>query len=530
MAGSEHERSAQGAGAASRALEAPVPAGLAPAFAWLARHEIPILLALVAFAALVRALRWQVTAVMFNDGPDFLRLALALGRLDFATALAHPFHPLYPLATALVDTLVGRPETAAVVVSVGAGSLAVAALHAMVRSALSPAHGLIAAGLLATQPQAIEYTGDIQSEGLYLFLFLSTAALALSALRRGSAPRAGAAGAVAGLAYLTRPEGLGLVGVAGAVAGLQVLRGQRSWRKGVGLGLALAAGFLLVASPYLGWLRVHEGHWMLSQKKSVSTLVGIDAPGDRSPAASTPPPRPAPAKPAPEPFRFAETLAEVADAHIRALHYGPLLLLALALFLGRAGRARAPYGSFVAIAVSGYFLLLLALAWNVGYVSARHAFVPATLLLGHAAGGALATSARVYQRLSLPSAWLPAALLLLLVAGVGLGKALRPDRVESLAERRAAEWLRVQEIHVRGVAARKQRVAWYAQAPFVDIPPRAHARGLRELGASHLILADDDRHHYPWLEKELRSPALSKLHRAEAAGHAAVVYALPPPP
>lgn len=552
------------AAAASTGPEAGGAATLGPLRAWLVRHETALVWALVAVAAAVRVARWHVTAVMFNDGPVFLSLAEALGRLDLRTALGHPFHPLYPALVALVNLAVGDLETAAVAVSVVSGSLSVAVLHRLVRSGLSPAHGVVAAALLAVHPIAIEYTGDVQSEGLYLFFFLATAAAAVSALRRDAPGRAVGAGALAGAAYLTRPEGLGLVAVAAFVALLGVLRRRRTPGRAVALGLALALGVTVVASPYLVWLRVVEGSWAVTQKKNVSALVGLErAPVDGPPsglpgpelpeqeptAASSGPSAPAasptdaaPARePAPEPeaapeapetswsARALRSLLDVGQTHVRAVHYGTLILLVLALAFGIAGRTVPPYAAFVTCAVAFHAVLLLGLAQGAGYVSGRHALPPMTLLLGHAAGGLLAAASAVRAvRPRVPAA-VAAALLMLAFTGMGLGKALRPDRVDELAERRAAEWLRAHRVPVQAVAARKQRVAWYAQAPFVEIPLAAYPEGLRELGVSHLILADDDRVHYPRLQESLHAPSVEVLHRIQAGGRTASIYVLEPP-
>jgi hypothetical protein len=515
--------------------------------AWLARHEGRLVAALVLLAAVVRVVRWNVTAVMFNDGPVFLSLADAFARLDLATALGHPFHPLYPAVVALVDLAVGRLETAAVMVSVVAGSLAVAVLHRLVRAGLSPAHGVVAAGLLAVHPTAVEFTGDVQSEGVYLLFFLATATASVSALRRGSVPRAFLAGVLAGTAYLARPEGLGLAAVAACVALLEALLGRRSWRHTLALCTALALGAFLVASPYMAWLRMADGSWTVTQKKSVSALVGLeDAPIDGPPSGLPGPDLAAPAAPgtAPHPLPpeeaapdpgdssgpgFVASLLDVGQTHVRALQYGLVVLLVLALAFGIAGRTRRPYGLFVGLAVGFHVALLIGLALGAGYVSSRHALPPMTLLFGHAAGGLLATGQAVQALRPRVPASMAAALLAAAFAAAGFGKALRPDRVEELAERRAAEWLRMQEVPVRAVAARKQRVAWYARAPFVEIPLAAYPEGLRELGVSHLILADDDRGHYPRLQDKLHAPSVEVLHRVEAGGRSASIYVLPPP-
>ena len=80
---------------------------------WLTRREGAALGGVLIAAAVLRAVRWQVTAVMFNDGPVFLALAQALDRGDWAAALSHPFHPLYPalIAAGLGGSRKGKVST-----------------------------------------------------------------------------------------------------------------------------------------------------------------------------------------------------------------------------------------------------------------------------------------------------------------------------------------------------------------------------------------------------------------------------------
>ena len=60
-------------------VAAPRPAALV---AWLARHETPAVLGLLALAVGARVVRFLVTAVMHNDGPVFLAIAQTMARLS----------------------------------------------------------------------------------------------------------------------------------------------------------------------------------------------------------------------------------------------------------------------------------------------------------------------------------------------------------------------------------------------------------------------------------------------------------------
>jgi hypothetical protein len=184
-----------------------------------------------------------------------------------------------------------------------------------------------------------------------------------------------------------------------------------------------------------------------------------------------------------------------------------------------------------------YGLVLYQLTLNVGYVSTRHALPPLAVALGHV-GAALLALAGAFSA-SRRRAVL--ALIFIAIAGVGLSRSLRPDRTDSVAERRSAEWLRARDLPPGGVAVHRRRIAFYAGAPAVKIPdkpPKDVVGKMRKWGAEYLIISEEDIADYPWLAEAL--PARAKLlHHEEANGVTAFVYLLlprgrssagPPPP
>lgn len=274
--------------------------------------DVAIAIGLIALALGLRALEWARTDVIFNDGPTFLSIAHAFGRGDVAGGLAHPFHPLYPLAVALLRGAVPLPEgdalvAAAGIVSVISGGVAVACLWLWLRDAFGRGAAAVGALALAVHPGAVGMAADVQSDGLYLALFLASVMLLWRGLARRSASAAAAAGGLSALAYLTRPEGLAVAAIGLAIGALPVVvpgvfarfAGQpvpddaaarkpqghrdvvvRSDRaRWVGWWLALAAGAGLVIAPYAGWLGHETGSFALTKKKTVAQLTGV---GDAS--------------------------------------------------------------------------------------------------------------------------------------------------------------------------------------------------------------------------------------------------------
>lgn len=525
-----------------------------------------LVLLLVAAAGL-RALRWQGTSLMFNDGPAFLMLAKSLGEGRFADALAHPYHPLYPFLVLVTHFWVGDWERAAVLVSAIAGAASVLCLWLFVRASLGRRAAWIAAVFLAVQPNAIEDSADIQSDGLYLALFLAGVLFLWWALRERRAALAGWSGIFAGLAYLARPEGLGIVAIGAGLFALYALLGR--WRlSGASRCIAaLVAASLLMALPYLTLLRVQNGSWTLTQKKSTARLLGFAEGGPAEllwgplrPLRPAPAPDRAnaePAAPAAAPSETATAPSETAPAprEAAAAPHGPaagllratlavlfsalravrpwFLALVLAGVWMRRGRA-GPLGEVVLAFLAFYGVVLLMQAYHYGYAGTRHALPPMVLTFGYFALavpvlGSLLLWPIERVRGAHASPRLAAGAGLALVVVIALGQALRPERPGTRAERAAAQWLATSVGTPGAVAAPKVRIAYYARRAHVSLYalPRGDALvgSLRQQGARYVILEEKKLSEFPEIGAAAGG-ALRVVHVEEDRGRRALVYEL----
>ena len=166
------------------------------------------------------------------------------------------FFPLYPLlAGGLGHLLGGHYVLAGVLVSLAAGSLAFVLFYRLAELKLGESDALRATFFLAIFPTTL-FFGAVYSESL--FLLLSVAAFLLA--ERGQFR---AAGAVAGLAALTRPVGLALVPALVVLAWRSPAR-RRSLTR-VAIAPALFALYPLVLWIWLGrplaFLTAQTGIW-----------------------------------------------------------------------------------------------------------------------------------------------------------------------------------------------------------------------------------------------------------------------------
>ncbi len=481
---------------------------------------------LLAVAALVRVLAWSRTAVLFNDGPIFLALADALRAGRFADVLAHPHHPLYPALIAVVEPLARAPEAAAIAVSIAGGLLAVAAIFWMAWARFGREVAWISAWVVALHPWAVDFSSDVMSDGLYAGLYLAGFAVLVDWLERPDGVRAFAFGALAGLAFLTRPEGLVLVVVAFACI---------AWRAATapverGRLLRSAAVALVVCAALAGGLlfsEVRSGEdFAFTQKKSIAQLAqGGPSPAElardrleRRAAREDPSSLPVPegsiraAGPGIErPERswagLVEAIARVLRTSLSAFRYELFAFACVGLLAAalRRPRERRVFEGVLAVSLVVQTGVLVLLVWGAGYVSRRHALAAWLPLAVYAALGwsVLMEKARAYLEAPGRVGRFAAALgqrlrgrgaVVVLVVFLALSwgpRDLRTRRADRALERVAAEWLKQNQGWVGPVAAQKRRTAYYAGAPFVPIPAGRDGqieRQLRGRGTRWLVI------------------------------------------
>ncbi len=193
-----------------------------------------------------------------------LRLWLARGNagltmdsplyVNMADSLAHggraigPAHHGYSALIALLGWIIPGRELPGRVLSWLAGLALVPLVYFLVRRAVPRPWAGLAAALVALHPLLAVFSGPVMTETSYLAILF--AGLLLIDRRRFLA-----GGMCIGLGYALRPEAL--------VAAFGAAALSRGGRRGA---LVVIAGFTLVAAPYVGYLSVERGEFMLSPK------------------------------------------------------------------------------------------------------------------------------------------------------------------------------------------------------------------------------------------------------------------------
>lgn len=194
--------------------------------------------------------------VIARDGIGYLESAGLLLRGEWRAALAYYYPPGYPSWLALWGLPAGAlGEELAEVASAVSSSLVVPCAALLGRRLGGRAAGLYAGLLAALLPLWVELGGQVLSEALHLSLLAgATCCLARAFAARGTARSSAAAGgALLVWAYLTRPEGIVVLGVAAACA-LFAPR-ARSWRARLADVGWLFAPALALGLPFLLYIQ-----------------------------------------------------------------------------------------------------------------------------------------------------------------------------------------------------------------------------------------------------------------------------------
>ena len=256
--------------AAAKAAPVPVAAGLSAADGGASRGEWIFLGALVAAAFVFRLLMSLRDHDVLWDGYYYGVLGKNLIRGNFSEGMSTYWSPLYPLLVGVSSLFFSDLKFAASFVSVVAGTLTVAAVYFLIRDLYGRAEAGAGAALAAAYPQLVLYSAVFLTEATYTLLFVCGMHAGWLALSRRGGRHFLLAGLAFGACYLVKPEAFAYAGLLTFVAAASAFVARRLLTKETLLNVALVAvGFLVLAAPYVLYLRAQTGRWTLSEKTAM---------------------------------------------------------------------------------------------------------------------------------------------------------------------------------------------------------------------------------------------------------------------
>ncbi|HEU4338892.1 MAG TPA: glycosyltransferase family 39 protein [Planctomycetota bacterium] len=381
---------------------------------------------------------WAGTCTFGTDSAAYLRMAELIREGSWHAAMKSYYHPGYPTATALMSYVTGDIETAGFLVSILFGSLAALPLYLLARDFFGRPAALVAVVLYALHWQLVDIQVDVMNEGLYFAALFSAIWMGHRFLESNRLAWSLGAGVAASVAYLTRNEGL--IAICGLVCWYLVEAIRRRDRSSgdIFLGALFAVGaFLIVAMPFLVWVRGEMGRWTTTAKGSGQAFMRAaagEALTHRWPLTG-------------------KALMSLAQAHRF------VLLIPLAAGLAWAWREQKWKRLYLLSWPVAYLAGVFYSMHGIGYVSYRYLLPPFALLLPFTAWGLVQLVER-YAARSKPH-WLAGATLVLgLVVGF---KVFDVHRWEDLPLVRAGEWIRANSPKRAEILTTRDKVAWHAR-------------------------------------------------------------------
>jgi hypothetical protein len=232
---------------------------------------------IVTLALWIRLYLCLTSYCIAGDGVAYLAMAREFGAGDTAAALASVFSPLYPWIISIVHRVISDWELAGNSVSAILGSFAVVSVYLMTREVFERRDlALGSAILVAIHPEMAAYSASVRTEAGFIFLLTTAVWLLIAGLKRERIALVAAAGLVGGLAYLYRTEAFGLL-----IVGIGfVLTAALWWRQWsfiwtIAASTIFATMFLVVAAPYLIYLRETTGHWSVGREFTAAMMYGM---------------------------------------------------------------------------------------------------------------------------------------------------------------------------------------------------------------------------------------------------------------
>lgn len=242
------------------------------------------------FLARLALLRFEY--VINPDGATYTRLAESLAAGNWTGFLDPYWSPLYPLLIAPAMIFTDDVELPGRLVSIIFSSLLPIPAFLLVRRLYSETEALAAAALTAFYGHYLNFAQSVTPSALYYFIFAFIVYFGRGALWQAGLTKVVMLGAVLGLGYLTRPEAIGYVPIFVVFLWSGFFCEEKpAFKKRSFLALALIFSFLIIALPYLIYLREATGHWTVSAKLAPHLMggnfSGISALGETRPPPDT---------------------------------------------------------------------------------------------------------------------------------------------------------------------------------------------------------------------------------------------------
>lgn len=228
-------------------------------------NEKQTLLLLIGIAFILRLYAVLMAQGIANDSAAYGFMARDFMKGNIEKALAIPGHPLYPFLISLFSMDTGHVEIIGRLISLFFGTLTVIPLYLLVKEAVGEKEAIFSILFYTFHPYLVTYSGMMLTEATYWGLLILSVYFFWTGLKRDKIFPMALSGVLLGLAYLTRPEGIGYIAV---YLGWIIVDGiyKKRWlRPLISIGVLISTLFIL-GLPYVIYIQRETGQWLISKK------------------------------------------------------------------------------------------------------------------------------------------------------------------------------------------------------------------------------------------------------------------------
>jgi len=232
-------------------------------------NERQILFLLIGTAFILRLYAVLMAQGISYDGAHYGFVARDFLKDHFIKGLSSPAPPFYPFLISLFSVDTAHVEIIGRCLSLFFGTFTIIPLFYLVKKTIGQKEAIFSALFYTFHPSLVTYSGMMLTEATYWGLLILSVYFFWTGLNNKKVMKIMLSGFFLGLAYLTRPEGIGyiiiyLIWI--VVDGIL----KRSWpKKFVFMGI-LILSVLIFVLPYVLYIHQETGQWLIS-KKAVGT-------------------------------------------------------------------------------------------------------------------------------------------------------------------------------------------------------------------------------------------------------------------
>lgn len=232
-------------------------------------NEKQILLLLIGISFGLRLYAVLMAQGIAYDGAHYGFVARDFLKGHFIKGLSSPAPPFYPFLIFLFSPDTAHVEIIGRFISLFFGTLTIIPLFFLVKKAIGQKEAIFSALLYSFHPYLVTYSGMLLTEATYWGLLVLSVYFFWTGLEKGKVWKISFSGFFLGLAYLTRPEGIGYLLVYLIWIFVQGIL-KKEWLKKIALTAVLILSVLFFVIPYAIYIHQETGQWLISKKAKIA--------------------------------------------------------------------------------------------------------------------------------------------------------------------------------------------------------------------------------------------------------------------